>query len=243
MSRTNFEPCMAEVKIHEGGYVNHRKDPGGETNWGISKRSYPRLDIKSLTWEDAKRIYRHDFWQKIQGDVLPTGVDYVVLDPAINSGPSRAIKFLQAAAKVPADGKLGSQTLNAVLNADPVNLILSISKQRLGFMKGLKTWMTFKNGWSTRVASVEARAVRMAGAGPQRMLFIADSARRKADQQTRQNFLTAGGGGAATVGAQGNLWIIATIAVVGVVVLIAIAGSRRHELNRAAAYAKELNNV
>ena len=96
--RGNFDHCMDDyLKGYEGGYVNDPKDPGGETNFGISKRSYPRLDIGRLTWADAKVIYKKDFWDAVRGDELPLGVDLVVCDPAIHSGPGFAIKLLQKA--------------------------------------------------------------------------------------------------------------------------------------------------
>jgi lysozyme family protein len=102
------------IKASEGGYVNDPKDPGGETNFGISKRSYPGLDIKALTWAKACEIYRKDFWEKYRFPALTDqGLAENVLDHAINAGPGRAIKLLQKACGVAEDGKIGPATIAA----------------------------------------------------------------------------------------------------------------------------------
>lgn len=242
MSRENFEPSMAKVKVHEGGYVNHKADPGGETNFGISKRSYPRLDIKKLTWDDAKRIYRKDFWDRIQGDELPSGVDFVTLDPAINSGVSQAAKFLQRAVGVKADGRIGPQTLAAVQARPPVQVIQSVSSQRLGFFKGLRTWATFGRGWSRRVAEVEASAVVMAGVPPVMLMAEMRDMNRAATSNNNKAFgATAGTSSVGLIDLP--IWGYAAIAVVLVLIVGTFMGRRLHEQNRIAAYTKELENA
>ncbi len=119
---TRFDACMKEVPLrclHEGGSavggwlceppqgVNHPKDPGGETKYGISKRSYPQVDIAALTEADAKEIYRRDFWAKIRGDDLPAGIDLATLDPSINSGRARGVRWMQQGLGIMADGVMG----------------------------------------------------------------------------------------------------------------------------------------
>ena len=242
MTEQNFETCMVEVRSDEGGYVNHPKDPGGETNYGISKRSYPRLDIKTLTWEDAKKIYRHDYWNKIRGGDLPQGVDYSVLDPAINSGNSRAIKLLQAAVGVKADGKLGPQTLEAVQTTGRIQVIQKIAAKRLSFMMGLKTWKTFKGGWSKRVAKVEAISVRMAGVPPSMLLNFAYDAKVKAKSET-QKATVAGTGSSGLVLADFNWPVLALAGVAVVVVVYIFISARRAQLDRAEAYLKEAEHA
>jgi lysozyme family protein len=110
---TAFDAAFTAVLGAEGGYVNNPADPGGETNWGISRRSYPDLDIAHLTWDDAKAIYRRDFWDKIQGDKLPPPLAMIVFDSAVNNGPARAAKWLQRAVGVTEDGIIGPATLAA----------------------------------------------------------------------------------------------------------------------------------
>ncbi len=107
------------IKASEGGYVNDPKDPGGETNFGISKRAYPNLDIRHLTWAQAVDIYRRDYWEamKISGLIDQALADNVV-DTAINMGKAAAAKLLQQAARVKEDGIIGPATIEAA-NRDP----------------------------------------------------------------------------------------------------------------------------
>ncbi len=90
---TTFNEAIERVLKHEGGYVNDPTDKGGETNYGISKRAYPDLDIKNLTKEDAKKIYYQDYWLKSYADQLPIDVRYIHFDTAINMGLKRVLKF------------------------------------------------------------------------------------------------------------------------------------------------------
>ena len=162
MAAGNFNAVMDEVFAHEGGYVNNKKDPGGETNFGISKRSYPGTNIRALTRDRAKEIYRSDFWSRIRGDDLNPGIDLVVMDAAVNSGTTRSLKWIQSAARVEADGKIGPVTLRAVNGYLPqTDLIKRACATRMSFLRSLKTWSTFGKGWARRVASVEATAVTM----------------------------------------------------------------------------------
>ena len=93
----NFNEAIERVLSHEGGYVNNPADPGGETQWGISKRSYPNVDIKALTRSQAVEIYRRDFWGAVNADDMPDGVAYQTLDFAVNSGVGTAIRYMQRA--------------------------------------------------------------------------------------------------------------------------------------------------
>ena len=110
----SFDRAFEIVIGAEGGYSNDPNDRGGETKYGISKRSYPTLDIASLTLADAKRIYHRDFWIFISGDALPWPLSYFVFDAAVNQGVAPAIRMLQQALGVEADGVIGPQTLAAV---------------------------------------------------------------------------------------------------------------------------------
>jgi lysozyme family protein len=92
--KKNFIPALAFVFRWEGGYVDDPRDPGGETKYGISKRSYPDVDIKNLTREKAAEIYKRDYWAKVGGDSLPFPFDVLAFDSAVNCGPGRALKWL-----------------------------------------------------------------------------------------------------------------------------------------------------
>ena len=161
--KANFEACMAEVFKHEGGYVNDPHDPGGETNLGISKRSYPKEDIRNMTRARAAQIYRRDFWDKLRCDELPDGLDLVAFDAAVNSGPSRGAKWLQQALGVTADGKVGLATIGAAKNTYAPAAVMRAIGFRRAFLKSLPTWERYKNGWNKRLDSVEAVASAMAG--------------------------------------------------------------------------------
>ena len=137
----------------EGGYVNDPADPGGETNWGISKRSYPDLDIKNLTRDEAIAIYERDFWQPIAANDLPSSVAYQALDFAVNSGISTAIRALQRASGVADDGNFGPISQKAVSTASETDLILRLLAERLMFMTGLKNWASAGRGWARRIAT------------------------------------------------------------------------------------------
>lgn len=149
-----FDEAFEKLIGHEGGYVNNPKDPGGETKFGISKRSYPQVNIKTLTLDQAKAIYRRDFWDKCHIDELPESVWFDVFDTAVNSGVSRAIKLLQQAAKVePVDGEWGPKTKAAVNAADPAYLSKAYNGYRLVYYTSLGDFKTFGKGWVRRVAA------------------------------------------------------------------------------------------
>jgi lysozyme family protein len=239
----NFDNCMDNhLKRHEGGYVNNPKDPGGETNFGISKRSYPRVNIKTLTWAGAKEIYRRDFWDAIQGDRLPLGIDLVTLDPAINSGPKQGIKFLQAGLGVTPDGVYGPKTFAALLASNPIKVIQGASRARLSFMRSLRTWSTFGKGWSRRVAEIEVEAIKMAGMPP---VLIAKQSTKLATQATYSTIFAGSmamvaGAAVATAPTGLDHWAVALPAII--LALRSIV-ERLHQLNLAAEYAKEADNA
>lgn len=148
-----FDDLIGRVLTHEGGYVNDPKDPGGETQWGISKRSYPNVDIAALTRPEAIEIYRTDFWQRVHGDEMDKCVAYLALDFAVNSGIETAIRKLQAAAGVADDGHWGPITRDAVGNRDNAGaLAMRYVAQRMRFQRKLSTWSSFSGGWTERNA-------------------------------------------------------------------------------------------
>jgi len=169
--QSNWQPCFVLVLQNEGGYVDNPKDPGGATNLGCTKavweqyvgHSVTKDDIKALTPEDVEPLYRTRYWDAISGDDLPVGVDYAVFDFAVNSGPSRAAKALQAVLGVNADGKIGASTLGALEAANPRDVVTSVCEARLAFLQSLATYDTFGRGWSKRVSEVETAAFNMVG--------------------------------------------------------------------------------
>lgn len=148
----NFTTAINRVLGNEGGYVNNPADPGGETRWGISKRSYPRLDIANLTREAAVELYHRDFWAPAGLDALPLSVASQVLDFAVNSGTGTAIRALQRAVGVADDGVVGPHTREALAAAEPHDLVMRLLASRLRFMAALKGWPAFGAGWARRIA-------------------------------------------------------------------------------------------
>jgi lysozyme family protein len=138
---------------HEQGYVNDPKDPGGETNWGISKRSYPNIDIKNLSKEGAKEIYKRDFWDLIKADKLHDGVAWQLFDFAINSGIQTAIRYYQRALGVADDGHWGPVSQAASEAMTETDQIMLIVAERMDLQTRLKNWPDHGKGWTRRNAA------------------------------------------------------------------------------------------
>lgn len=168
--RSNFDFCLQEVLKHEGGYVDHPRDPGGATNRGITHktladwrgRPVSKAEVAALSVKEAGQIYKALYWDKVRGDELPPGVDLVAFDAAVNSGPSRSIKWLQSAVKVRQDGKLGPQTMAAIAEKDPRAIIDAALNARRVFLRSLSTWDAFGRGWTRRLNGVTEAAVGLA---------------------------------------------------------------------------------
>jgi lysozyme family protein len=148
----NFDQAFERVIGHEGGYVNNPADPGGETNFGISKRSYPMENIRGMTLERAKAIYQRDYWGPAGCDAVPDAVKFDLFDTAVNSGVTTAIRLLQNAAGVSADGVLGPVTLQAVNALGGSRVMARFNGWRLAFMANTPQWETFSRGWARRIA-------------------------------------------------------------------------------------------
>lgn len=167
--KSNFDKALAAVLHHEGGFVNHPSDPGGMTNLGCTKTTWEEWvghpvdekTMRALTPADVAPLYKRKYWDKIKGDELPNGIDYAVFDAAINSGPGRAVKWLQGCVGADMDGALGPKTLALVAAADQNKLVEDYAKRRLSFLTDLPTWSTFGKGWGRRVSEVEKTALSM----------------------------------------------------------------------------------
>ena len=155
MTARIYDSCFSELIKSEGGYVNDPKDSGGETKYGISKRAYPNVDIKNLTLEQAKEIYRKDYWGRCKCDYLPDCLCMAVFDYAVNSGTIRAIKDLQLSLGVTPDGVIGNQTIGTANRVPLKPVIEDIHKRRLKFLMSLKGWKYYGNGWGSRVKRVQ----------------------------------------------------------------------------------------
>ena len=167
--KDNFNAALKAILHHEGGFVNHPKDPGGMTNLGVTKRVWEEwvgheVDekaMRALTPEIVGPMYKAKYWDKVRGDDLPTGVDYVVFDAAINSGPGRAAKWLQQVVGAVPDGAIGAGTLAKVSAMESDTIIEKYQETRLAFLMSLPTWDTFGKGWGRRVAEVGEAASHM----------------------------------------------------------------------------------
>jgi lysozyme family protein len=168
--KENWEKAFQLVLKHEGGYVNHPKDPGGMTNLGVTKRAWEEYvgrtvdeaEMRGLTPDVVKPFYKKNYWDKIKGDSLPSGVDYAAYDLAVNSGTGRAAKYLQQIAGVPADGAIGPKSLEAIVSCNAAETVDVLCDMRLDFLKRLPTWGTFGKGWEKRVNDVADTATKMA---------------------------------------------------------------------------------
>lgn len=165
----NFPLALQKLLRHEGGYVDHKDDPGGMTNLGITKRTWElwtkapatEATMRSLTPEMAAPLYKAMFWDKMRCDELPDGLDYMVFDAAVNSGPARAAKWLQKCLRIKPTGVLNAAAIAAAQSADLSALLNAYTAERLRFLQGLRTWPVFGRGWNRRVAEVSTAAKTM----------------------------------------------------------------------------------
>ena len=180
MARTRFDICLDAVLQHEGGYADHPSDPGGATNLGITRKTLarwrrvspwwalPKAAVRDLQRSEAARIYRAGYWDTSKAGRMPPGLDLALFDFAVNSGPGRAIRTLQAELGVRVDGAVGPLTLEAIATRvgrdGAAGLIDALCRRRLGFLTRLTTFAVFGRGWSARVAAVRTAALGAAGA-------------------------------------------------------------------------------
>ncbi|MEP9368646.1 glycoside hydrolase family 108 protein [Xanthobacter sp. VNH20] len=172
MVASSFATALSRVLSYEGGYSDHPADPGGPTMKGIIQREYdayrarrglPKQSVRLISDDEMHDIYRTSYWDACRCDELPPGVDFVVFDGAVNSGPTQSLKWLQRALKVPVDGDIGPVTIEAA-NAcqDKAALIDDICDRRIAMLRSLKTFPVFGKGWLSRVADVRIRGKALA---------------------------------------------------------------------------------
>lgn len=272
--RDTYDSTLRRILVWEGGYADHPRDPGGATMKGVTQRVYdgwrsrngmaPR-PVRQIEAGEVQAIYRALYADKIAYDALPVGVDAVMLDAAIHSGPAQAAKWLQRALGIVVDGNVGPATVSAAAAAgNPRALIRSIMERRRAFLRALGTFSTFGKGWLRRVADIEAFALSLAGGGvapadpvpqPTGRATMADAAPRPSKKLGD----AATGAGAATAAASGGLaevkdalkplagdggWIDGTIALLafaGVVLVVGGLWWRWHQTRKAEAQAEALD--
>jgi lysozyme family protein len=150
----SFERAVTIILEQEGGYVNDPNDPGGETNYGISKRAYPDEDIKAMSAERAKAIYRRDYWAKCRCDNLHWPLSLFVFDCAVNQGVSAAIKLLQGILTLKPDGIIGHVTINAALKLNDKKLTyacgLYMTERAMRYAQN-ENFQRYGRGWMKRL--------------------------------------------------------------------------------------------
>ena len=156
--RENFDKCLKMLLKHEGGFVNHPKDPGGMTNLGVTKKVYEKWvgrdvteqEMRDLTVEQVAPIYKKNYWDRCKCDDLPSGADWSVFDWAVNSGTGRASKAVQKICGAEPDGVIGPKTLALLDKIDNELIIEDMYKIRQNFYESLNTFDTFGKGWTRR---------------------------------------------------------------------------------------------
>lgn len=163
MTAANYRPALSLTLAFEGGFVNNPKDPGGATNFGVTQAVYDayrqklgltKRSVRLIESAEVQEIYAKNYWRLMRGDSLPVGIDFAVFDFAVNSGVSRAIRYLQRVVGVPDDGALGDMTLNACYDyerRDKEGLVATYCANRMAFLRSLRTFATFGRGWARRV--------------------------------------------------------------------------------------------
>ena len=167
MASENYDKCLELILHHEGGYVNHPKDPGGETNLGVTKRVYEEWggtkDMVDLLVEDVAPIYEKNYWGRTKCDDLPSGLDLCVFDFAVNAGPGRAAKYLQEMIGTTVDGGIGPNTLRALGNyiesEGTAAAVRNYQAMRQEYYESLSTFETFGRGWTRRVDETTEEAL------------------------------------------------------------------------------------
>ena len=167
--QNNFDKCLEMLLHHEGGYVNNKHDKGGMTNLGVTKRVYDKWidresteeEMRNLTPEDVAPIYKKNYWDRVKGDLLPSGLDWACFDWAVNSGSGRPAKAVQRAVGATVDGAIGKNTVALVMEKDPEFIIDYVYTVRKSFYEGLDDYKHFGRGWSRRNKETLKQALSM----------------------------------------------------------------------------------
>lgn len=167
MAKNGLKVALPFTLGFEGGFSNHKDDPGGPTMKGVTQKNYDSYrkskglelrTVQKITNAELNEIYDKRYYQAVRGDDLPPGLDFAVFDFAVNSGLEQAAKELQRVLGVGVDGIIGDETIEAACaaaNDDEKQLIADYCLRRFNFMKKLKNWKSFKTGWTRRVMGNE----------------------------------------------------------------------------------------
>ena len=167
--KNNFDKCLHMLLEHEGGYVNNKHDKGGMTNLGVTKRVYEdwvdrkvtEQEMRDLTPDDVAPIYKKNYWDRVKGDYVYSGVDWCLFDWAVNSGSGRPAKAVQRAVGATPDGVIGKQTVGLIMEKDPKFIIDYVYTVRQAFYEGLDDYKHFGRGWSRRNTETLHQAMKM----------------------------------------------------------------------------------
>lgn len=257
MARGNYPNCKKITLVWEGGTVDHPDDPGGFTHAGVTaaaganyrrRMGLPPKRVDLWTAAEIDAFYRDDYWNGVNGELLPWGVDLATFDFGVNSGPSRAARYLQSVASVGQDGRIGPVTLNAVASMNGKVVVQKLCGKRLSFVQGLSTFKVFGRGWSRRIADIEAKGVAMwlaaggalSGQAVKELQGEAGTAGKVSGNQNKGagSTVAVGGGGTGTevLAGDANGWIIAAIVAVTAIVAIGLFIKSRQNKARADAY-------
>lgn len=239
----NFKVSLKEVLKHEGGWSDHPSDPGGATMKGATLATFrlyvnpkgTKAELKNITDAQLETVYRRQYWDKVLGAQLPDGVDFAMFDFGVNSGPSRAVKFVQKIVGTAQDGKMGPKTIEAIKKMGARTVINKLCDDRIAFLKRLKTWSTFGKGWSRRVASVRDFALGLASQPtPERPAVVTKEVEKpvvpvSVEKEVHKKFSFAGwvgaffsGGGIGALGLAGLGW--KELLTLGGIALVVILG-------------------
>ena len=242
--RDNFQNSLAVTLAYEGGWADHPKDPGGATMKGITLATFRRwqpkatkTQLRNISDDMVGKIYRADYWNKVNGDKLAAGVDLATFDAAVNSGPGRAKTWLMAS-----------------IGGTDVETVKRLCARRLGFVQALKTWATFGRGWLNRITDVEAKGVAWALAASSSQYRVkAELAKEKDAAGAKANKQAAGAGtsGTATTAGGGDVlinpehadqiagYVLGGLLAAGAIVTAFLIFRSYVNKRRAAAYAQE----
>ena len=163
----NFQACLDLVLKAEGGWVHHEKDPGGETNLGVTKKvweeyvGHPVETMKNLTPELVAPLYELKYWRPCYGEVLPRGLDFAIFSFGVNAGPGRSVKLLQQSLGLVSDGVIGPRVMQKLRESNIADVIKGFSESRREYYKSLKTFPIFGRGWISRTDKEEEEALQM----------------------------------------------------------------------------------
>jgi len=265
MASINFGPALRETLRWEGKFVDHPRDPGGRTAYGVTQAVYDafrrdkgqaKKDVYGISEVEKREIYYTRYWLKVSGDFLPDGLDLVAFDGAVNSGVSRGARWLQQGLGIKADGKVGGETVNAAVAAkDRVAVVKRACAARMGFLRSLRTFSTFGRGWSRRVAGIEAAASVMAAPNKAQAKTYALLEANRSDKAAKgQN---AGATVSGSAGAGNGLtvdpttldlnsiapWIALGLTAALIVLAVFLAARARRNKDRAAAFAEAVKSL